>query len=125
MYVSHLHNFLDTNFTHNKITLDGAATHMIKPKENVFLNRISGEVFAFAFKVWESDPSITNKIVLEALEIIKKTYVVKPAFYAGKSNKRIVGGLFYILSLKYKCSKTQNEIARKIGHPRCDEAART
>jgi len=88
---------------------------MIKPKENVFLNRISGEVLAFAFKVWESDLSIANKIVLEALEIIYKTYVTKPIFYAGKSDKRIVGGLFYILSLKYKCSKTQSEIARKIG----------
>jgi len=72
-------------------------------------------VFAFAFKVWESDSLIANRIVLESLGIITETYVVKPTFYAGKSNKRIVGGLFYILSLKYKCSKTQNEIAQKIG----------
>jgi|YelNatPaOPRAMG01_1025707.scaffolds.fasta_scaffold236555_2 hypothetical protein len=84
-YFLPLHNFLDIVFTYKKITLeDDAATDMSKPKENVFLDRISGEVFAFAFKVWESDSSITNKIVLEALEIIKKTYVVKPAFYAGK-----------------------------------------
>lgn len=114
MYVSHLHNFLDTNFTYNKITLDGAATHMIKPKENVFLNRISQEVLAFAYKVWGNDSSIANRIVLEALETINKTYVTKPVFYAGKSDKRIVGSLFYILGLKYKCAKTQSEIARKI-----------
>jgi hypothetical protein len=79
------------------------------------LNRIPFEdVRAAAYTIW-ADRKIADKIALETIETINKTYYRKLSFFNGRKAKSIVGGLFYLLGYKYDAVKKQNELADKLG----------
>jgi len=79
------------------------------------LNRIPyEEVLAAAHTLW-SNEAVANKVAVETVEIINRTYKRKFAFFNGKSSKCIVGGLFYILGYRYNAVKKQRELADHLG----------
>jgi transcription initiation factor TFIIIB Brf1 subunit/transcription initiation factor TFIIB len=61
------------------------------------------------------DSALAEKISLEAFEIMAKASASSFIFFNGKSSKNILGGLFYLLGLRFVCVKTQKEIAVQLG----------
>jgi transcription initiation factor TFIIIB Brf1 subunit/transcription initiation factor TFIIB len=76
------------------------------------LNRIGKEeILSLAQKIWPSQDKVAAEIASEALAIIREKYETDPTFFSGKSTKRILGGLFYLLGQRYGNLRTQREIA--------------
>ena len=74
--------------------------------------RLSSErVLAFANAVWKNNPSVAVVMAAKASRMIKIAYEKTPAFFSGKSERGILSGLFYQLSLNTAYVKTQKEIA--------------
>jgi hypothetical protein len=66
-----------------------------------------------ALKLWQ-DPAIAEPITEEASQIIKTIHLKNRIFLSGKSEKGLLSGLFYLLSIKNEARKTQREIAREL-----------
>jgi len=80
------------------------------------LRRLSPEkVLIFASMIWQNQPSVAADVSERASKIIQTAYEKKPAFFAGKSKKGILSGLFYHLGFNTGDVKTQQEIARALG----------
>lgn len=78
------------------------------------VRRISySNILKAAREVWGCQ-STADKIAKETFEIITKTSEEKLDFYSGKSSRAILGGLFYLLGIKYAAVKTQKEVAVKL-----------
>lgn len=73
----------------------------------------SAKVLSYASKVWE-DKLVAKLIAAETSKIIKTVYRKKSVFFSGKSARRVLSGIFYLLGRKNKAKKTQKEIARSL-----------
>ncbi len=73
----------------------------------------SKKVLLSASNIWR-DQAKAELIASKASHIIKQTYKVRPIFFGGKSEKRLLSGIFYILSIKNGTKKTQKEIAHSL-----------
>lgn len=79
------------------------------------LKRMSPEeISAAAHLVWSNSVN-ANLIALNAIQIIKRTHKSNFSFFSGKSSKRIVSGLFYLLGYRYNVVKKQRELAWCLG----------
>jgi hypothetical protein len=75
-------------------------------------NRIGKEeILSLAQKIWPGQDKVAAEIASEALAIIREKYETDPTFFSGKSTKRIVSGLFYLLGQRYGNLRTQKQIA--------------
>ena len=76
------------------------------------LNRIGKEeMLSLAQKIWPGQDKVAAEIASEALVIIREKYETDPTFFSGKSMRRLVGGLFYLLGQRYGNLRTQRQIA--------------
>jgi len=71
------------------------------------------KILSQASEVWQ-DSSIAESMATEASQIIKTIHKRNRFFFSGKSEKGLLSGLFYLLSIKNKVKKTQREIARRL-----------
>ena len=79
-------------------------------------NRITDAyVAASAINVWIGQLEKAEKITKKALEIVDLAYGRNSLFFGGKSEKRIIGGLFYCLGLSLGYFRTQRQIALGLG----------
>jgi len=79
------------------------------------IKRISqDEVSNAAHALW-LDTSEADAITFETLKIINQTYCRKFSFFSGKSSRRLIGGLFYLLGYRYDVIKKQYELADHLG----------
>jgi len=46
--------------------------------------------------------NIKHNILEDSTTLVKKAYIKNPTFFCGKSKHRIIGGLMYIMGLKYQ-----------------------
>jgi transcription initiation factor TFIIIB Brf1 subunit/transcription initiation factor TFIIB len=72
------------------------------------------EVFAAARIMWV-DRSTADRIAENTVEIINRTQKRKTSFYNGKTSRRLIGGLFYLLSYRFDSVKKQREVAWRLG----------
>jgi len=61
---------------------------------------------------------ITHKILEDSITYVERAYAKNPIFFCGKSTYRIIGGLLYLLALKYNYHVTQETIAEKLSYLR-------
>jgi transcription initiation factor TFIIIB Brf1 subunit/transcription initiation factor TFIIB len=73
----------------------------------------SQKVLLYASKLWR-DQSIAELIAAEASDIIRTVYQRQRIFFSGKSEKRVLAGIFYLLGIKNKAKKTQKQIALSL-----------
>lgn len=59
---------------------------------------------------FKNNKVLTHKIVVESFNLVEKAYFESRGFFCGKSKLRIIGGLMYIMALKY--SQHIDEIQR-------------
>lgn len=71
------------------------------------------KVNSYASIIW-LDELLAEKIASETVEIIVKASKQDITFFNRKSVKSIIGGLFYLLGLKYGAFRAQREIADKL-----------
>jgi len=74
----------------------------------------SAQVLSYASMIWRDKQSMAKLIATEASHIIQIVIKRRPTFFGGKSEKGLLCGIFYLLSLKHKTMKTQREIARSL-----------
>jgi hypothetical protein len=74
----------------------------------------SAQVLSYASAIWRDKQSMAKLIATEASHIIQIVIKRRPTFFGGKSEKGLLCGIFYLLSLKHKTMKTQREIARSL-----------
>ena len=72
------------------------------------------EIKKFSEKLWQNQ-TIAEKISSDVFEILTQVSEQNCSFFAGKSTKGLISGLFYLLGFKYKVSPTQKEIASLLG----------
>jgi hypothetical protein len=72
------------------------------------------EVLAASHSIWLNAETADN-IALDTIQIINKSYKRKFSFFNGKTSRRLVGGLFYLLGYRYDAVKRQKELAKKLG----------
>mgnify|MGYP000052907635 CR=1 FL=1 len=77
----------------------------------VCLRITSSTVLDYAFKVWSGNPRLARRIGGEACRIIRRAYFEKPWFFCGKTRKRVLSGLFYLLGWKHDARKTIFQVA--------------
>lgn len=77
--------------------------------------RISLEEIVIAAKAVWPNRIVANAIGEETMDIMMKTYKRKRSFFAGKTSRGLVGGLFYLLSYKYDVVKNQKQLADRLG----------
>jgi transcription initiation factor TFIIIB Brf1 subunit/transcription initiation factor TFIIB len=78
------------------------------------LNRIRKEEILTLAKILWTDREKAEKIGISAVEIITRTSKDRVSFLSGKSSKSLLGGLFYLLGLRYEVTKTQKDLAEKL-----------
>lgn len=84
----------------------------MKKTESYLLRRLSPEkVMVFASAIWQNQSSVAADVSDRASKIIQTAYEKRPTFFAGKSEKGILSGLFYHLGFNTGDVKTQQEIA--------------
>jgi transcription initiation factor TFIIIB Brf1 subunit/transcription initiation factor TFIIB len=87
--------------------------HDSDEQEKHSVERLSHKkILSYASTVWQEQP-IAESIATEASQIIKNVYKRKRIFFSGKSEKRILAGIFYLLGTG-KAKKTQLEIGRNL-----------
>ncbi len=79
------------------------------------LNRILPEEVTIAARTIWPNPAVANAIGQETTDIIMKTQKRKLHFFAGKTSRGLVGGLFYLLGYKHNAVKNQKELADRLG----------
>ncbi len=78
-------------------------------------NRISGKkVYPAALAVWHNT-NVAARIAREAETIIDETFVMNHFFFNGKSFRRIICGLFFLLGYKHNVAVSETEIAGGLG----------
>jgi transcription initiation factor TFIIIB Brf1 subunit/transcription initiation factor TFIIB len=91
-----------------------AVRHTLNEQKKYNTGRLSSKkVLSYASKVWQGQQLIVESIAAETSQIIKSVNKRSPIFFSGKSEKRILSGIFYLLGTK-KAKKTQREIARSL-----------
>ena len=87
----------------------------INVEQNNGLERFSrNQVLSYSSVVWEDKQPLAKLIAAETSKIIQTVNKRRPTFFSGKSEKCLLSGIFYLLSLKNKAMKTQREIARSL-----------
>jgi transcription initiation factor TFIIIB Brf1 subunit/transcription initiation factor TFIIB len=71
------------------------------------------KILAYASKLWH-DQATAKAIATEASQIIHAVNKRNRVFFSGKSEKGLLSGLFYLLSIKNNAKKTQRELARSL-----------
>jgi hypothetical protein len=85
-------------------------------RETRILDRIGKEeIIVLTRKIWQGQNKIATEIGLETLVVIREKYEADPTFFSGKSAKRILAGLFYLLGQRYRNARTQRQIAIGLG----------
>jgi transcription initiation factor TFIIIB Brf1 subunit/transcription initiation factor TFIIB len=89
--------------------------HTSKKQKSHNAERLSSkQVLSYSSIIWQ-DKQVTAKLIAaEASQIIQTVNKRRPTFFSGKSEKGLLSGMFYLLSLKNKAMKTQREIARSL-----------
>jgi len=103
--------------THGKISQKKARSvkDTLNIEQNNGLERFSrSQVLSYSSMVWEDKQPIAKLIAAETSRIIQTVNKRRPTFFSGKSEKGLLSGIFYLLSLKNKAMKTQREIARSL-----------
>ncbi len=72
------------------------------------------KVLSFASMVWQDHPLIAELISTETSKIILVVHKRRKTYFSGKSKKRLLSGIFYLLGIRNKAVKTQREIARSV-----------
>lgn len=89
--------------------------HTLKEQKSHSAERLSSkQVLSYSSMVWQDQQSTAKLIATEAIQIIQTVNKRRLTFFSGKSEKGILSGMFYLLSLKKKTMKTQREIARSL-----------
>jgi len=71
-------------------------------------------VLKLAHQVW-TDREIARAVASDTSLIIKKCYETDPTFLCGKSSRVVLGGLFYLLGVRYKSPVTYRILAERLG----------
>jgi hypothetical protein len=88
----------------------------MRKTESSIPKRLSPEkVKVFASMIWQNQPTAAADVSFRASRIMHAAYKQRPTFFAGKSEKGILSGLFYHLGFNTGNVKTQQEIARALG----------
>ncbi len=77
--------------------------------------RISTEEVTAAAKTLWLNQTVADAIAKDSIDIVEKTHKQKVSFFAGKTSRGLVGGLFYLLGYKYDSAKNQKELADHLG----------
>lgn len=78
------------------------------------IKRIShSKILKASTAVWGSQ-STADQTAQEAFDIIANTSEKNLGFFAGKSSRALLGGLFYLLGIRHNVTKTQKEIAANL-----------
>jgi transcription initiation factor TFIIIB Brf1 subunit/transcription initiation factor TFIIB len=102
---------------HGKISQQNVSsvTDAVKELQDNGLERLSYvQVLSYSSIVWKDKQFIAELIAAEASRIIQTVNKRRSTFFSGKSEKGLLSGLFYLLSLKNKAMKTQREISRSL-----------
>ena len=102
---------------HGKILQQNASLikDTVNEQQNNGLERLSSaQVLSYASVIWRDKQSMAKLIATEASHIIQIVSKRRPTFFGGKSEKGLLCGIFYLLSLKNKALKTQREIAHSL-----------
>jgi len=79
------------------------------------LNRIAiSEVSDAAQAIWPQK-NVSETIASETVKILNQTYKRKFSFFNGKSQRFLVGGLFYLLGYRHDAVRRQRELANILG----------
>jgi hypothetical protein len=89
--------------------------HTSKKQKNHSVKRLSSkQVLSYSSMLWQDKPSMAKLIAAQASQIIQAVNKKRHNFFSGKSEKGLLSGMFYLLSLKNNAIKTQREIARSL-----------
>jgi hypothetical protein len=102
---------------HGRILQQNASSirDTVNEQQNNGLERLSSaQVLSYASVIWRDKQSMAKLIATETSHIIQIVSKRRPTFFSGKSEKGLLCGIFYLLSLKNKALKTQREIARSL-----------
>jgi transcription initiation factor TFIIIB Brf1 subunit/transcription initiation factor TFIIB len=80
-------------------------------KNDVGKRLSSYSVLSYASILWKERPLIAELVSTEALQIIQIVEKRRHTFFCGKSEKRLLSGIFYFLGIRNKAAKTQRQIA--------------
>jgi len=72
------------------------------------------DVLLCAHKVWPNEYLTALRIASEASNVIRQACRTDPKLFTRKSEKGIVGGLFYLLGRRCGSTRTQRQIARSL-----------
>ena len=87
----------------------------VNEQQNNGLERLSSaHVLSYASVMWRDKQSMAKLMATEASHIIQIVSKRRPTFFGGKSEKGLLCGIFYLLSLKNNALKTQREIAHSL-----------
>jgi endonuclease III-like uncharacterized protein len=76
--------------------------------------RITPDEIKIAAKTIWSNSVISKVIGEETVDTLLLAQKRKPSFFAGKTSRGLVGGLFYLLGYKYDSAKNQKELADRL-----------
>ena len=82
-----------------------------EPKNDIAKRLSSYSVLSYASILWKERPLIAELVSTETLQIIQIVDKRKRMFFCGKSEKRLLSGIFYLLGIRNKAAKTQRQIA--------------
>ena len=94
-----------------------------EPKNNVAERLSYTKVLSYASMVWQEQPLIAELISTETSTIFQTVHNRRHTYFSGKSEKRLLSGIFYLLGKRNNAVKTQREIARSL--KTSDETVRT
>jgi hypothetical protein len=72
----------------------------------------SAKVLSYASTIWQDHPLMAELMATETSQIFRTIHKRRQNYFSGKSQKRLLSGIFYLLGIKNKAIKSQQEIAR-------------
>lgn len=74
----------------------------------------SAKVLSYASTIWQDHPLMAELMATETSHVFRIIHKRRQNYFSGKSKKRLLSGIFYLLGKKNKAMKTQREIARGL-----------
>ena len=72
----------------------------------------SAKVLSIASSIWQDHPIMAELMATETSHVFRMIHKRRQNYFSGKSKKRLLSGIFYLLGIKNKAMKSQREIAR-------------
>ena len=72
------------------------------------------DVLNYASKIWKGQELVAKTMTSETVRIIRQAHEKMPSFFANKSRKWLLGGLFYLIGKEMNVARSQKQIARSL-----------